>query len=444
MHLDIDHYLLALRGELPMLALARQTLHHLDEVCPSCAAEANRCEASPLPLEPPAIRGPMPASDPHFLTRRSVDAAKAHLSQLRTVATKAREDLRLLLALPPDGWADRIANARTRLRSRSFVELLIEECRHRVRNEPRQAAELARLVPVALRWTQDRRDLPWVASLLARAAAHRANALRVAGDLPAAERLFAQLRRNLAERPLTDPAARAEIASLEASTRIDQRRFTDAEERLAAAADDHRLAAQPSGVAHVLLKTANLTFTLGKPQKSLRLLEQAAATLSSNREPLLLAAIVTCRVNALCDLERSAEARPLLDRHRDLYCGREDEHLAAIHTLLRGRVALGGGQLDDAETLLAEARDRLLALDRDYDAIVTSLYLADVLLTADKTADLQRLAADLVPLFSARDVARETLAALALLAKAAQAEGVTAAVLAEVRGRLQGGVALSA
>jgi len=386
----------------------------------------------------------MPVSDPRFLTRRSVDAAKAHLSQLRTVATKAREDLGLLLALPEEGWADRIANARTRMRSRTFVELMIEECRHRVRNEPRQAAELAQLVPVALRWTQDRADLPWVASLLARAEAHRANALRVAGDLPAADRLFSQLRHTLDVQPLTDPSARAEIASLHASTQIDLRRFDAARQQLAAAADDYRLAAQPVGVARVLLQEANLQGTLGDPEENLHLLEQAAAALTPNREPLLLAAIVTCRVNALCDLERSAEAAPLLVQHRDLYRGRDDEHLAAIHTLLRGRVALGGGQLDDAETLLAEARDRLLALDRDYDAIVTSLYLADVLLTADKTTDLQCLAADLVPLFRARDVARETLAALALLAKAAQAEGVTAAVLAEVRGRLQGDVGLSA
>jgi len=306
-----------------------------------------------------------------------------------------------------------------------------------VRNEPRQAAELARLVPIALRWTEDRRNLPWLAPLLARAEAHRANALRVAGDLPDAERLFTRLRRLTAERPLTDPSARAEIASLEASMQIDLRRFDEAEERLAAAAADYRLAARPAGVARVLLKSANLTFTLGEPLKSLHLLEEAATALSPSHDPLLVAAIVTCRVNALCDLDRAGEARPLLQQHRDLYCDRDDEHLAAIFTLLLGRVALGTGHLDDAEAHLAEARDRLLAVDRDYDALVTSLYLADALLAAGRTAELKRLAAELVPLFTSREVTREALAALRLLARAAKSEGVTAAVLTKVRERLQ-------
>ena len=86
------------------------------------------------------------------------------------------------------------------------------------------------------------------------------------------------------------------------------------------------------------------------------------------------------------------------------------------------------------------ARDQFLALDRDYDAVLTSLYLADTLLVANKTTELRRLAAELVPLFKARGVERETLASLRLLAQAVQAETVTAALLSELRQSLASGL----
>lgn len=437
MHLGLDHYLQTLRGDLPLLALIRHTRDHLMEVCPLCATEAARFGTIPYPLEPDDRPDAAPSpSDPRYLTRRKVADAKAHLSRLRTVATNAREDLRLLLALPPGRWADRVANTRTRMRSRTFVELLLAESRRRVRAAPRQAAALAALAPTALRWAEGRPDLPWLAPLLARAEAHRANALRVAGDLPAADRAFAHLRRRLAESPCDDPAASGEIASLEASLRIDQRCFDAARARLAEAAAAYRRAGQPVGVARVLVQTANLMGTMGEPEANLRLLEEATA-LTPADEPYLLATTVTARVNALCDLDRSAEAETLLAEHRDLYRGGDDDHLVANSLWLAGRVALGLGRLDDAEAHFAAARDRLLSLDRDYDAILAALHLADALLAAGKTAELKRLAADLVPLFRARGVARETLAALRLFAQAAKSERVTAAVLSEVRDKLE-------
>ena len=437
MHLNVDHYLAALRGEVPLQAIAHHAASHLAEVCPVCASEAERSAFAPLLPATVNEAGRDPAADPCYLTRRSVEEAKERLALLRAIATEARQDLRRLQRLPQNRWRVRVAASRTRMRSRTFGELLIAESRARVRTEPLAAAALAELVPLALRWAADRRErLPWVASLLDRAAAHRANALRVAGDLPAADRIFSEIAASVPERPAIGPAASAEIASLEASLRTDQRRFQEAADRLRVAVEDYRSAAQPSEAARALIKQANLMRTVGQPDEAVPTFERAAAELSSAVDPYLLATTVTGRVNALCDLDRSAEAEPLLQQYRDLYLDADDMHLAANFTLLAGRVALGLGRLEEAEDRLAEARDRLLALDRDYDAVLTSLYLADVLLAAGKTAELKRLAADLVPLFRARDVAREALAALRLFAEAARTEHVTAAVLSEARRRL--------
>jgi len=437
MHLNVDHYLAALRGEVPLQALARHAATHLGEVCPLCASEAERGPSVPFAASGDEPADVDPVADPRFLTGRSVEAAKERLSVLRAVSTEARQDLRRLLRLPPEAWHDRVAASRTRMRSRTFAELLVAESRSRVRAEPRAAAALAALVPQALSWTEGRDDLPWLVSLLTRAAAHRANALRVAGDLPAAEDAFRRLSASTGASPRLEPAVIAEVASLEASLRIGQRRFDAAAECLRTAVAAYRRADDPSGVARALIKQANLARAAGPPEEVVPTFERAARELGPAADPYLLAATVTGRVNALCDLDRATEADSLLRSHRDLYLARGDEHLVANYTLLAGRVALGTGRLEVAEAHLADARDRLLALDRDYDAILTSLYLADALLAAGKTSDLKRLAADLVPLFRARDVARESLAALRLLAQAAKTERVTVAVLSEVRDRLQ-------
>jgi GNAT superfamily N-acetyltransferase len=100
-------------------------------------------------------------------------------------------------------------------------------------------------------------------------------------------------------------------------------------------------------------------------------------------------------------------------------------------------VLLGQGRHDEAADAYHACRDGYLALDRTYDAALASLDLAQTYLEAGRTAELKELAADLVPQFRARGVGRETLAALMLLAKAVAAEKATAAVVAELRRRLE-------
>ena len=78
--------------------------------------------------------------------------------------------------------------------------------------------------------------------------------------------------------------------------------------------------------------------------------------------------------------------------------------------MLKARAALGAGRYDDAVQGFESARDQCLDLDRSYDAVLTSLYLADALLAADRTEELRELALSLVPMFQSRGVARETLA----------------------------------
>ena len=189
-------------------------------------------------------------------------------------------------------------------------------------------------------------------------------------------------------------------------------------------------------LARVLLQQANLLQTRGRPEGMVALLAQAQDLLDAEAEPYLYFCAVHGHINALLDLGRPRQAAARLAADRAAYLASGDAYTAALHGFMQARVDLGMGRLAAAEAGFAAARDRLLALDRDYDAILACLYLADALLAAGKSAELGRLAAELVPLFRARGVERETLASIRLLAEAAEAETLTAALLARLRRRL--------
>jgi len=249
-----------------------------------------------------------------------------------------------------------------------------------------------------------------------------------------AEIIFRRLRE---ERQHQNLAVAAELASLEASLCIDQRRFSDAERLLVRAIGAFRCALDPNGEARTCIQLGNLLRTTGRPGDALVRHAQAAALIDAEVEPYLFVCTVTGRVNALCDLDRAADAEPLLATHAASYAACDDVFLAHHCRMLQGRVALGLGRCGEAQGFFRTTRDAYLELGRDYDAILVSLYLADTLLAAGKMSQLRRLATDLIPLFRSRGVARETLASLRLLAQAVTAETVSAAVLEKIRRQLE-------
>jgi hypothetical protein len=436
-HLELEHFLSALRGKLPFLLVHQQAHRHLLAVCGACRRKWRR--RRPGRPEPAGIELPVPPpveTDARALGRDALERTLRLLAEARLAARRAREDLGRLLQLPPEEWPDLVECSRTRYRSRAFAELLVDEARRRVRTEPPLAAALAGLVPQVLARRPGREERAWAGVLAALAAAHRANALRVAGDLPAADAAFAALRREMAWAVEAEPAAAAEVTSLEASLRIDERRFGPAEALLERAAGLYRHLDEAVPLARVLVQQANLQRTLGRPADMLAPLEEAVRLIDAATEPYLYFCAVHGRINALLDLGRSRQAGELLAADRAVYLETGDAYTAALHGFMQARVDLGLERLAAAEAGFAAARDRLLDLDRDYDAILACLYLADALLAAGKTADLGRLAAELVPLFRSRGVERETLAAIRLLAEAAKGETLTAAVVEEVRRRL--------
>jgi tetratricopeptide (TPR) repeat protein len=288
-----------------------------------------------------------------------------------------------------------------------------------------------------LHWTPGADGTPWAAVLLARARAHAANALRVAGDLPKADAELRSLRRDLARAPLEDTEANGEIASLEASLRLDQRRFEEAGELLDRAALLMHHARTPEGEARVLIQRAGLLHQTGDDEAAEASLREAVALLDPDLHGQTLLYAVTSHTLSLCNLGRFDEADRVLDDQLPAFEKVTDPWTALLLRGLRGRVALGRGDHKSARESFTAVCEGALALGRELDAAMAALDLAEVALAAGDHRELARIAAVLVPSFEARGVSRETMAALTLLRRAIAAESVTAATLASVRKRLE-------
>ncbi len=175
-HLTLDEYWEALRGKRPFSQLARQAHEHLVDTCPTCGEAWRDGRGAPTAAGPEARDDQVPPAlpeDDRAVGLQDLERVERVLAQSREVARRAREDLKLLLAMPRKERRRRVERARTRMRSRAFVELLVAAAQERMGDSPGEAAHLASLVLPALDRRKGRIELDWARELLQRAEACR-------------------------------------------------------------------------------------------------------------------------------------------------------------------------------------------------------------------------------------------------------------------------------
>jgi len=445
-HVPAEHHVRTERGLQPPGVVAILQHRHVEDVCPQCrqAWEAlstddrRRLLAALADLPPAASEPPLGPPVAAHLPALSPDVAEEErrVERQRRIRKQAMLDLWRLRRLPPERREERILRANKRFRTRALAELLLEASRDAVRTDPAEAESLASLVPVVLRETPGALDRPWARALALRGHAHQANAIRVSGDLPEAERRFRALRARAAALPPLDPATAAELASLEASLRLGQRRHAEAEELLDRALLLFRHAGDEVGVGKVGVKRGMLLRAEGRLAAAVDELRDAMLRLDPLEHSQLHLSAVNSALGCLCDLERFTEAERFLADRLDDYEASESPYAGAFVRAHQGRIALGMGRHAEAVEQLAASRDGFLELGRTYDAALATLDLACAHLAAGDRAALRRLAASLIPAFRSRAVSRETLAALGLVARAISEDRFTAAAAAELRRRL--------
>lgn len=360
-------------------------------------------------------------------------AERAVEGRRRTLEQEKREAPGLLAELAGQPVERRLLKVRHQRRFQTWAvtDLLIEQSREQCFHDPAGAEELARL---ALAVTEvldaDEHGGERIADLRARAWGQVANTLRVRfrlGEAAAAfDTAFAHLRQGTGE-----TLERADLLDLKASLLRDQRRFDDAMRLLRRALSIFLAAEERRRAAKTLVKMSTIHEHTG-PEQAVPLLTRALTLIGPGSDPRLYLNAQHNLITVLAEAGRFLEAQRLLREARPLYARFQDRWMRPRRSWLEGKIARGLGQPAEAEAHLLAARAGFLAEDAPYEAAFASLELASLYVEAGRTAELKRLAEETLPIFSARKIHREALAALSLWHHAVLAEQVGGGLAAEV------------
>jgi len=410
----------------PVVALLRLVFDHLRRDCERCLATFEGLARRLLP------RG-----------RRCSETLAFRLDRLGLIELRRRrpdldrqadETLAVLRSLPASRRRAALRTATRRRVNPLLAGRLLEEARSALRRSPEDALGWLELAEEACGWLAVAGLAPAdLADLLVRLRAERANALRVAGELQAADAHFAGLIADPLLGQVADGRLRAHLLSLEASLRQDQRRFGEAARLLGQAERRYRRLGDVEGIAKTLMKRAIVARLQGTPETTVELLRQAAAELRPQGFPRLDLSIQHNLALALCDLREHAAAAEIVEENRPRYLAAGDPEAEGLLAWIEGRIAWGLGNDERAEQRLLQARNGYVTRRQGYSAALVTLELAAFYLDRGRPREVKPLAEQMVPIFHAQDVHRELIAALMVFQQAALADRLTAELLARLR-----------
>lgn len=406
--------------ELPPVVFANLVLNHLLALCPTCRTALQT-----------AYQRSQAADCFDRAFARAQDAVDERQGEKSQELRQARRELTELLRAAPDARPARVRRASARFRSPLLVDLLIEEARKVMRDEPEEALQLACLArEVAERVMVE----PWSSESRARAAAHQGNASRICGDFGSAEVSFSEARRLLKKGMVAEPLIHAEVARLEGSLRMDQRRFQEAEVLLSQAVLLYRLTRETRNLVITLMNLAQLHDLRDETPAAIAINLEALRALDAEQEPQLYNWARHNLATYLCDSKDFAQARQVLSQ---VPREKEGRTTCARRLWLEGRIAKGLEEMEQAESLFKGAIDAFRRLRMPLFVALCMLDLAELYLEEGRARDLMNLAGDLDPLFSMPELHAEASQALLLFQNAALQQLLSVQLLREVRSRLE-------
>lgn len=394
---------------------------------------------------------------PHLLERcESCRAAHQEILRLqgevehwdeKVAVFEGRQAPELLAELEGLGVDEQLARVRgeERFQIWGLCRLLLRRSFEAGLEDPERAVGLAEVaVAVAELLVEDAYDPHWLEDLRARGWAHLGNARRILGELWSAEQALRRAEVHARRSSTGNLAVTAEMLDFRASLRRAQRRLAESLELLDAAIALYRELGDRHRVGRCLISLAKVLEESGDPadlDRAVALLAEAEGLIDRERDPRLLLCARHNRVWLLASAGREEQAAALLPAARAL--SREIGNPLDLVRLrwTEGRIDLAAGRAAPAEAALREVLQEMFSRRMGYDAALVSLDLALLFAQQGRTAELRRLAAEILPVFESRDVHREAMAALLLFQNAAEEERLTvelvrnlAAYLARERG----------
>jgi tetratricopeptide (TPR) repeat protein len=325
-----------------------------------------------------------------------------------------------------------LLRSRGRFHSWGVFELIIERSLEMGNRDPAASEELA-LIALQISEHLDFASygLNLVEDLRARAWAYLANSRRLRSDLRGADEAFEKAEIHL-RKGTRDPVERAIQLDLKASLRRDQRLFSEALRLLHRAVTIFLQYGQQHRAGRCLVNMSTVHHSLGTAADAIPLLSRALTLINPEQEPRLLLCTRHNLVDDLATCGRFAEAQAMYRQTRSLYRDFTDAWTQNRRRWVKGKIVRGLGQPGQAESLFLAAREGFIAEGIPYDTALVSLELATLYAEQGRTADLKRLATEMVPIFSSLHIHREALAALAYLRQAVETESASLEVVSQV------------
>lgn len=397
----------------------------LDHVvqCEACQRRARALlHARPNPLVDKIVRLDLWLSQPvdyTFAVERSVGCVSGLLAVYEREQAEAVGLFSGLMEHPAGRRCWILRNHR-RFQTWGLFELLLKRSREQSFQDAVLAEEMA-LLALEIPDRLESMDNERLEDLRARAFACVGNARRVQADLRGAEEAFSVAFSHLS-RGTHEPMERAVLFDLKASLRRAQGRFPEALKLLQRSIFVFRQLGERHLAGRSLVSTAIVLRYAGEPQRAIQMLYKALELIDPAREPRLLLFAWNNLIDDLAENGQFMEAQGLLARAGPLYRQFPQPWIQNRRKWVEGRIARGLGQRGQAETLFLSARDGFLLEDAAYDTALVSLDLAAIYAEQGRMAELKRVAQEMVPIFSSRQIHREALAALAFWRQAVEAE----------------------
>lgn len=336
-----------------------------------------------------------------------------------------------LMGLSPERRRLLMRNS-TRFQSWGLCELLLERCRETAIQNPAGAEELAVIaLEVSTRLDATCYGPALIRDLQARAWACLGNACRVRSEFRDAEDAFLKAE-SLLRQGSRDPVERAIFLDLKASLRRAQRRFDEALGLLRRAVAIYHRTGHFHRAGRSLVSMDLIHCYAGHPERGIPLLYRAIELIDSDRTPRLQLCAQHNLIHDLAETGRFLEAQKLYRKTCSLYREFPDAWTQSRRKWVKGKISLGLGRTAQAERLFLAARDGFIEDGIPYDTALVSLELACLYARDGRTADLKRLAQEMLPIFSSLQIHREALAALSFLRKALEAERASLELVSRV------------
>jgi tetratricopeptide (TPR) repeat protein len=283
----------------------------------------------------------------------------------------------------------------------------------------------------------DRYGSALVHDFQARCRVAHANSCRILGDLRGAQTALIDAQELLAV-GTGNPLEKAGWLDIRASLLIALRKYREAEECVGRAIQIYFALCEKHALASALLRRGIICRAIDQADRAIVLTRAGLELVDPERDASLVLGGWLNLIRSMHTLGHDRDALAALVQSRPLYLQSDDRTTVLRFQWLEGSVAASLGRDDQAEGCLREAREGFLELGVEFAAALVSLELAHLLCRQSRTAEVQRLAVEMIAFFGSRVSEQDALAAFILLRQAAERDRVTEALLRRLAASLQG------